>query len=89
MAITYQTGWIKVTATGNTALGKYRVTGLNWSGGANTNTLVVDDENDVEIFNFVANTGQLETGMVIFPRPIPVGQIKVTMTAGTLLVYIE
>jgi hypothetical protein len=88
MAVTRYADRIKFTATGNYTDERVYVKGLNWSGGADTNTLVVDDADDVEIFNFVANTGQLETGIVTFPAPVLMDEVKVTMTAGTLLVYI-
>jgi len=89
MAVTYKEGRVLFTATGNTTTetGPFMVKGFNWSGAANTNTLVVDDEDDFELFNAVAETGALEVNYNL-PKPLPATQIKVTMGGGTLLVYI-
>ena len=91
MAVTYAEGRILFTATGNSTEEPSKsimVKGFNWTGATTTNTCVVDDQDDFELWNAKAETGGSLDFNYMLPHPIPVSQVKVTMGSGTLVVYI-
>lgn len=69
---------------------KVRVIAVNWTGAADTNVLLLDDQDGNEIVGGKAETGRLERFWYFGDQGIPADQlILTTMTAGRLTVYIK
>lgn len=87
MTVTALARSVHFDATGNSVEGDYSVKMINWSGGANTNTCVINDQDDKLIWQGTANTGQLE-----FNVPIPNYKCKIikvaTLGGGEVNVWI-
>ena len=79
-----------MTAAADTFVDKvFLVSGLCWYGGADGNTLVVLDQDNVAIFGKTADAGDLDA-FVTFPKPLPVTEVTAgTMGGGTLIVYVS
>jgi len=89
MAVTYAQGRVKMTADNDaSASDRYLIKSITWTGAANTDTLVLQDQDDFDIWKATAETGHLEMEKV-FTEPLPVQQIKAeTLDGGEVIVYV-
>jgi len=89
MAVTYTEGRIKMTADNDaSASDHYLVKSITWTGAANGNALVVQDQDGFDLWVAAAETGALEMSKTFDP-PQQVKQVVAeTLGGGTLYIYI-
>jgi len=88
MAVQVLEGRITFAAAAETVDVKTRVRAVLWTGAANDDVLLLDDQNDNEIVGATAETGNLEMYWYLGEEGIPVTTLTVTtMGGGRLVVY--
>ena len=92
MAVEELAGRITMTAAADTITNQngYRVRAVQWTGAANGNTLLLDDQDNKDVAGCVAETGALEKYWYFGEQGIPVTTLTATtLGGGRLIIYIH